>query len=631
MAKWMVAAKRADFDKIAEKYHITPVMARIMRNRDLVEDADIEKYLHGNLEDLYDPLLMKGMKEAAEIIAAKIAEGARIRVIGDYDVDGICASYILITGLCMLGGNADTVIPHRIKDGYGLNEALVRDAAAEGVDTIVTCDNGIAAAPQIALAKELGMTVVVTDHHEVPFEEKEGERSYLLPEADVVVDPKQQGCGYPFPGICGAVVALKLVQALFDKFGEKKMPREKRAEIMEELFSFAALATVCDVMELRDENRIIVKYGLEFLAKTKNSGLRALLMVNGIEEKALSPYHAGFIIGPCMNATGRLDTAKRALELFGSKDWREAVTIAGDLKNLNESRKQMTEEGLQAAIRQVESTEIKADRVLVVYLPDCHESLAGIIAGKVREKYGKPAFVLTKGEDGVKGSGRSIEAYHMYDEISACKELFTRFGGHKMAAGLSLPDEASVEVFRKRLNESCRLTDDDFEEVIHIDVPMPLSYANKEFIRELSCLEPFGTGNPKPLFARKGIRLLSGRKLGKNQNVGKYRIEDEGGNGYEMIYFGDLERFDLFLSEKFGRQAVDGLYGNGAYGAGSPYGGGGRAYGNGRIYAGAGNGRMYAGGGVLGKAEMVISIAYYPEMNSFAGRESIQIVMQHYC
>ncbi len=601
MAKWMVAAKKADFDKIAEKYHITPVMARIMRNRDLVEDADIEKYLHGNLEDLYDPLLMKGMKKAAEIIAEKIAEGARIRVIGDYDVDGICASYILITGLCMLGGNADTVIPHRIKDGYGLNEALVRDAAAEGVDTIVTCDNGIAAAPQIALAKELGMTVVVTDHHEVPFEEKEGERTYLLPKADAVVDPKQQGCGYPFSGICGAVVALKLVQALFDRFGEKEMPQSKRAEIMEEMFSFAALATVCDVMELRDENRIIVKYGLEFLGKTKNSGLRALLMVNGIEEKALSPYHAGFIIGPCMNATGRLDTAKRALELFSSKDWREAVTIAGDLKNLNDSRKQMTEEGLQAAIRQVEGSEIQKDRVLVVYLPDCHESLAGIIAGKVREKYGKPAFVLTKGEDGVKGSGRSIEAYHMYDEISACKELFTRYGGHKMAAGLSLPDEASVEVFRKRLNESCRLTDDDFEEVIHIDVPMPLFYANKEFIRELSCLEPFGTGNPRPLFARKGIRLLSGRKLGKNRNVGKYRIEDEAGNGYEMIYFGDMERFDLFLSEKFGRQAVDGLYGN------SPY------------------------GNAPGKAEMVISIAYYPEINSFAGRESIQIVMQHYC
>lgn len=595
MARWMVAAKKADFDKIAQKYHITPVMARIMRNRDLVDDRDIEKYLHGNLSDLYEPLLMKNMKEASEIILGKIGLGKRIRVIGDYDVDGICASYILLTGIRALGGNVDTVIPHRIKDGYGLNEGLVREAAEDGIDTIVTCDNGIAAAPQIGLAKELNMTVVVTDHHEVPFDEKDGEKTYFLPEADAVVDPKQPDCSYPFPGICGAVVAYKLVQALFAEGGRMDWPQPEREEIMKEMLPFAALATVCDVMELRDENRIIVKYGLKAMEKTRNLGLQALLMVNGIERKELSPYHAGFIIGPCMNATGRLDTAKRALELFTSGDWREAVTIAEDLKNLNDSRKQMTEEGLQAAIRQVENTGIQNDRVLVVYLPDCHESLAGIIAGKVREKYGKPAFVLTRGEEGVKGSGRSIEAYHMYDEITGCKELFTRYGGHKMAAGLSLPDEETVEVFRSRINENCKLTEADFEEVIHIDVPMPLSYADKEFVRELSCLEPFGTGNPKPLFARKGIRLLSGRKLGKNKNVGKYRIEDESGRDYEMIYFGDLERFDSFLAQRFGRQAAEGLY---------------------------------ADGGTYG---MVISIAYYPEINSFAGRESIQIVMQHYC
>lgn len=605
MAKWMVAAKKADFDKIAQKYHITPVMARIMRNRDLVEDEDIRKYLHGDLKDMYDPLLLKNMKEASEIILGKISEGKRIRVIGDYDVDGICASYILLTGIRALGGNVDTVIPHRIKDGYGLNEGLVQEAAGEKIDTIVTCDNGIAASSQIALAKELNMTVVVTDHHEVPFEETKGERTYLLPKADAVVDPKQPGCGYPFPHICGAAVAYKLVQVLFESGGKTGFLLPGRAEIMEEMLSFAALATVCDVMELRDENRIIVKYGLKAMEKTGNLGLRALLMVNGIEQRAISPYHAGFVIGPCMNATGRLDTAKRALELFTSKDWREAVTIAEDLKNLNDSRKQMTEEGLCAAISQVENTGLQEDRVLVVYLPDCHESLAGIIAGKVREKYGKPTFVLTKGEEGVKGSGRSIEAYHMYEEITACKELFTRYGGHKMAAGLSLPDEAAVETFRSRINENCRLTGEDFEEVIHIDVPMPLSYADKEFIRELSALEPFGTGNPKPLFARKGIRLLSGRKLGKNKNVGKYRIEDESGRGYEMIYFGDLERFDSFLAERFGEQAAEGLYSDsGTYGSGrrNPV-----------------------------KEEMVISIAYYPEINSFAGRESIQIVMQHYC
>lgn len=595
MAKWMVAAKKADFDRIAEKYHITSVLARIMRNRDLVEDEAIEKYLHGDLTDLYDPLLMKGMKEAAEIIYGKIADEKSIRIIGDYDVDGICSSYILLTGIRRLSGRADVVIPHRMKDGYGLNESLVRDAAGDGVDTVVTCDNGIAAAPQIRLAKELGMTVVVTDHHEVPFEEGEGGRSYLLPQADAVVDPKQPDCRYPFPQICGAAVAYKLVQALLDK---SVLGEAEKKEVMEELLCFAALATVCDVMELRDENRILVKYGLKAMAATRNLGLKALLMVNGIEKKELSPYHAGFIIGPCMNATGRLDTAKRALSLFEAEEWKEAVTIAEDLKSLNDSRKQMTEEGLAEAIGQVEGTKIGKDRVLVVYLPECHESLAGIIAGKIREKYGRPAFVLTRAEEGVKGSGRSIEAYHMYDEINACKELFTRYGGHKMAAGLSLPDEEAVEKFRKRLNENCKLTEEDFEEVIHIDVPMPLSYINREFIGELSCLEPFGTGNPRPLFARKGISLLSGRKLGKNQNVGKYRIADESGRSYEMIYFGDLQQLEAFLSRKFGGEAV---------------------------------GKLYESPSGVKPGEMVISIAYYPEINYFAGRESIQIVMQHYC
>ncbi|MCM1135245.1 MAG: single-stranded-DNA-specific exonuclease RecJ [Clostridium sp.] len=600
MAKWMVAAKKADFDRIAEKYHITPVTARIMRNRDLVEDKEIEKYLHGTLEDLYDPLLMKDMEKAAEIISRKIAEGKSIRIIGDYDVDGICASYILYTGIDRLKGVVNTVIPHRIKDGYGLNENLVRDAAAEGIDTLLTCDNGIAAAPQIELAKQLGMTVVVTDHHEVPFEENREGRAYLLPEADAVVDPKQPLCGYPFPQICGAVVAFKLVQVLFEKSG---MTKAEQKEAAEELLPFAALATVCDVMELRDENRIIVKYGLKAMSATKNLGLKALLMVNGIEEKALSPYHAGFIIGPCMNATGRLDTAKRALELFTAKDWREAVTIAGDLKSMNDSRKQMTEEGLAGAVKQVEETGLAEDRVLVIYLPNCHESLAGIIAGKVREKYGRPAFVLTRGEEGIKGSGRSIEAYHMYEEISACKDLFTRYGGHKMAAGLSLPDEKAMEEFRRRLNENCRLREEDFEEVIHIDVPMPLSYINKEFIEELSCLEPFGTGNAKPLFARKGVRLLSGRRLGKNQNVGKYRIADESGKNYEMIYFGDLRQFESFLAGKFGEESVQRLYENGG---------------------------GYSGYGA-GNFDIEISIAYYPEINYFAGRESLQIVMQNYC
>lgn len=439
------------------------------------------------------------------------------------------------------------------------------------------------------------MTVIVTDHHEVPFEDGESGRNYLLPEGDAVVDPKQPDCEYPFKQICGGVVAFKLIQILFFLFDMPRKDRHRWQQLLDELLVFAALATVCDVMELRDENRIIVKKGLELMSQTSNLGLKALLMVNGIEGKTLSPYHAGFIIGPCLNATGRLDTALRALELFRVQEWKEAVTIAEDLKQLNDNRKQMTEEGVKEAIRQVEEADYSKDRVLIVYLPECHESLAGIIAGRVKEKYGKPAFVLTKAEDGIKGSGRSIEAYNMYEEMTAVKELFIRYGGHKMAAGLSLPDEKSVEQFRKRLNENCRLTKEDFEEIVHIDVPMPLAYADRNFIKELSLLEPFGTGNPKPLFARKGISLLSGRKIGRNQNVGKYTIADEEGRQYEMIFFGDLEQFDLFLREKFGARLAEGVY-----------------------------------AGRLAVGEVVISIAYYPDINNYAGRESIQIVMQHY-
>ncbi|MCI8572247.1 MAG: single-stranded-DNA-specific exonuclease RecJ [Lachnospiraceae bacterium] len=596
MAKWMVAAKKADFDRISEKFHISPVLARIMRNRDVIGDEAIEKFLKGDKKDLHDPGLMKDMILAADIVLGKISLGKSIRIIGDYDVDGICAAYILLMGIRALGGKADTAIPHRMKDGYGLNENLIEAAAEDGIDTIITCDNGIAAAPQIALAKEKGMTVVVTDHHEVPFEEGEQGRIYLLPRADAVVDPRQPDCTYPYKQICGAVVAAKFVSAMMDREDALPIPLQLRERLEEEMLTFGALATVCDVMELKDENRIIVKKGLALMQNTSNMGLKALLTVNGIEDKELSPYHAGFVIGPCMNATGRLDTARRALELFETTQWKDAVTIAGDLKSLNDSRREMTLEGVEEAVLQVEGTKIGRDRVLVVYLPDCHESLAGIIAGRVREKYGKPVFVLTKAEEGIKGSGRSIEAYHMYEEMTACKELFIRYGGHKMAAGLSLASEEDVDKFRRKINENCKLTKEDFEEVIHIDVPMPLSYADRDFIKELSCLEPFGVGNPRPLFARKGISLLTGRKLGKNQNVGKYRIADESGACYEMIYFGDIGQFDSFLAERFGGGAFH---------------------------------KLYAGG--VREGEMEIGMAYYPDINYYAGKENIQIVMQYYC
>lgn len=597
MAKWMVAAKKADFNKIAEEYGITPVLARIIRNRDIVETEEIRIFLNGSLADLHSPFLLKDMEKAAEIIEEKIAQGADIRIIGDYDVDGICSTFILLQGITALGGRADRVIPHRMKDGYGLNDNLILDAVRDKTDTIITCDNGIAAGEQIAMAKSMGITVVVTDHHEVPYEEtEEGKRNYLLPPADAVVDPKQPECGYPFKQICGAVVALKLIQALFQKREEKSGKKdEKKEEIFLSLLPFAALATVCDVMELKDENRIIVKQGLKRMAETDNPGLKALLQVNGIENKEITPYHAGFILGPCLNATGRLDTAVRALSLFEERDRKKAVTIAGDLKSLNDSRKKMTEEGVAAAVKQVEESSLKEDKVLVVYLPDCHESLAGIIAGKVREKFGKPSFVLTKGEEGIKGSGRSIEAYSMYEEMTKCRELFTRYGGHKMAAGLSLAGEEEVKLFREKMNRCCRLTEEDFEETVHIDVPMPLSYVNKGFIKELSYLEPFGTGNPKPLFAQKNVSLLKGRVLGKNKNVGKYEIADESGNTYDMIYFGDLERLDAFLTQRFGKTAVKGLYET-----------------------------------RLRKGELLISMAYYPDINYFAGRENIQIVMQYY-
>lgn len=593
MSKWMVAAKKADFNGIAEKYGITPVLARIIRNRDITQDRDIRRFLEGNLADLHDPFLLKGMEQAAGLLLSRIEAGLPIRVIGDYDVDGICSTYILVKGLCFLGAKVDRAIPHRIRDGYGLNDKLIEEAGEDGIDTIVTCDNGIAASPQIALGKEMGMTIIVTDHHEVPFEGEGQEKRYLLPPADVVIDPKQPLCGYPFKQICGGVVAYKLIQALLMKAGKEERERES---FLGELLPFAALATVCDVMELRDENRIIVKFGLRAMKETGNLGLRALLQVNGIEEKEITPYHAGFILGPCLNATGRLDTALRALSLFEEKEWRNALVTATDLKNLNDSRKKMTEEGVEEAVRQVEESGICSDRVLVVYLPSCHESLAGIIAGRVRESFGKPAFVLTRGEEGVKGSGRSIENYSMYEEMTKCKDLFTRYGGHKMAAGLSLAREEQVEEFRRRLNEYCTLTKEDFEEVVHIDVPMPLSYADKEFIKQLSRLEPFGVGNPKPLFARKNVSLIRGRILGKNRNVGKYLIGDELGNTYDMIYFGDLKKLDAFLEEKYGTAIREELYGRGLY-----------------------------------NKEALISMAYYPDINYYAGRESVQIVMQHYC
>lgn len=537
MEKWFVTMKKADFNGIAEKYQISPIIARLMRNRDVIGDEAIDFYLNGTVEDLYDGLLMKDMDRAVDILKEKIEEGKKIRVIGDYDIDGVNATYILKQGLAGLGADVDTDIPDRIKDGYGLNQMLIDRALEDDVDTIVTCDNGIAAMSEIAYGKENGMTIVVTDHHEVPYLEENGKKKYLLPPADAVVDPHRADCEYPFKGLCGAAVAYKLVEVLYRVSGKSEQEVE---HLQDNLMENVAIATIGDVMDLVGENRVFVKKGLELLKTTKNEGLHALMQCTGVDTANLNTYHIGFVLGPCINAGGRLDTAKRALELLNASNRREAVTLAADLKELNDSRKEMTEEGVEEAVRQIESSSWKDDQVLVVYLPECHESIAGIIAGRIKERYYRPTFVLTRGETGVKGSGRSIEAYDMFAEMSRCRELFTKFGGHKLAAGLSLEEE-NVEVFRKRINELADLTEDDLQMKVSIDMRLPFPYINEELIHELKILEPFGKGNGKPLFAESKLRVIQPRIFGKNRNVVKCRLEDQQGNQMEAVYFGEVE------------------------------------------------------------------------------------------
>ena len=565
----MVAAKRADFKGIGERFGIDQVTARIIRNRDVIGEKAIEKYLHGSRKDFYSPWLLKDMEKAVAILQEKIENRNRIRIIGDYDIDGVMSTYILLESLRGLGCDVDMMIPNRITDGYGINEHLIEQAWQEGRDTIITCDNGIAAVTQIRKAKDLGMTVIVTDHHEVPFEDLEGGRKEILPPADAIVNPKQKACSYPFAGLCGAVVAMKVMEALYEKMAPE-------VDLVDKMLPFAGIATIGDVMDLQDENRILVKEGLQRLHHTTNLGLQELIRVNNLEPENISPYHIGFILGPCLNASGRLDTAKRALQLLLADSREEAAVLAGDLKNLNESRKEMTAQGLEKAIEQVESTSMLEDTVLVVFLPECHESLAGIIAGRLRERYHKPSFVLTRGEEGVKGSGRSIESYSMYEKLCECKEYLTKFGGHPMAAGLSLEEE-NVERFRRKLNEQSGLTEEDLEEKVTIDVPMPIHYIRKDLVQELSLLEPFGKGNEKPLFAQKNLWISQMRVFGKNRNVVKMRLTDE--NGYPM----------------------DGVY-----------------FGNGDEFAEEGRGKRK------------ISIVYYPDINMYQGRESLQVIIRHY-
>lgn len=525
--------KKADFYQIGEMFQISPILARLIRNREMITKDEIEFYLNGTIADLYDGMLMKDMDKAVTILKEKIQAKDPIRVIGDYDIDGVNATYILQEGISNLGGDVDTDIPDRIKDGYGLNKALIDRAIEDGIDTIITCDNGIAAMDEIEYGKQQGLTIIVTDHHEVPYIDVGDGKEYLLPHADAVIDPHREDCQYPFKGLCGAAVSYKLIEALYGVM-------QKDAEDVDYLMENVAIATIGDVMDLTGENRIFVKQGLEMLKRTSNEGLKALMECTGVPVDSLNAYHIGFVIGPCINAGGRLDTAKRALNLLNAKTRREAVMLAEDLKALNDSRKEMTEKGVEQAVDLIENTSLKEDKVLVVYLPDCHESIAGIIAGRIREKYYRPVFVLTQGEEDVKGSGRSIEAYNMFEEMNKCRALFTKFGGHKLAAGLSLKEE-NVERFRESINECANLTEDDLTEKISIDMQLPLRYVNESLIQELELLEPFGKGNPKPLFAEKNLKVIDPRIIGKNKNVLKFKVQDKDGYEMDAICFGDVE------------------------------------------------------------------------------------------
>lgn len=529
MQKWRVYSKKADFDAIGSRFNIDPVTARIIRNRDVTDMENVDMYLNGTLDSLHDPMMMKDMDKAVSVIASSIRDNKHIRIIGDYDIDGICSIYILFKGLKICGADVDYEVPDRITDGYGINENLIKQAHEAGVEVIITCDNGIAAASQIDYANELGMTVVITDHHDVPYEETDNGRRYIIPKAAAVVDPKQNDCRYPFKMLCGAGIAYKFIGCMVKEF-------QTGDSIMPELLQFAAIATVGDIVDLLDENRIIVKEGLKLIANTENYGLNALMAVTGVSRENINAYHIGFVLGPCLNASGRLDSAKRALKMLVTDDRAEAERHAGELKDLNEERKKLTSEAVDKAVDMVENSSLKDDKVLVIFLPDCHESIAGIVAGRIREKYYKPVIVLTRGEQEAKGSARSIESYNMFEKLSECKDLFTRFGGHPMAAGLSLPEE-NIPEFRSRINEHCNLSEEDLTETVWIDVPMPLEYINEKLILELGGLEPFGKANPKPVFADKNISIRNIRAIGKDKQYTRMTITKDSGIVIDAVGF----------------------------------------------------------------------------------------------
>ena len=550
--KWLLRNRKVDLKAMSEKYKISQLLCKLMVNRDIIDENIINSYINPVYKYLHSPKTMKDVVFAVDIIKRKIQENKRIRIIGDYDVDGIISVFILYTALKKCGANVDYEIPDRIKDGYGINENIVKVAYDEGVDTIITCDNGISAIDQIQYAKDLGLTVIVTDHHDVPFIEEDGVRTFLSSQADAIINPKQIECEYKFKSICGAGVAFKLIEALYEEIG---MDKEECYKLIE----FVAIATVCDVVDLIDENRIFVKNGLEMLNNSKNIGINALKKACGLEDKEITAYHLGFVIGPCLNASGRLDSAKKGLELLLMEDDEEAKNLAQEIVDLNDARKNMTKEGVDRAVNIIDSTDINNDKILVVYIPDIHESLAGIVAGRVKEKYNKPTIILTKSEEGVKGSARSIEEYNMFEGLLACKELLDKFGGHPMAAGLSLQED-KVDELRKALNNKCELTDEDLTRKIMIDSSLPLEYLNLHLIEELNVLEPFGKGNSKPVFGVRDAKITKAMLLGKDKNVLKLKLLTNNNITIDAMIFNDLENFESKIIEKYGNEGLDNLY-----------------------------------------------------------------------
>lgn len=581
----MVINKGADFKGIGNKFHIDPVTARIIRNREVIGDEEIHSFLAGTLQELPDVHLMQDLDLLVELLDQKINEKAKIRIIGDYDIDGVMSSYILYRALTRCGAQVDVAIPNRITDGYGLNRNLITEALECGVDTILTCDNGITAIEEIAYAKEAGMTVLVTDHHEIPFKDVDGERIYMRSEADAIVNPHQKTCAFPYKDMCGAGVAWAVIVALY----EKNNIEQKEAE---ELLEFVAFATVGDIMSLTGLNRILVREGLKRIHHTTNIGMRALISRCGLLPEQIDTYHFGFVLGPCINAAGRLDTARRALRLYISESPEEAAEVADELVILNEERKEMTRQGVEEAKQLVEEGGYENDPVLILYLPNVHESIAGIIAGRIREYYYRPTFILTKGEDGVKGSGRSTEKYSMYEQMCKCSDLLTKFGGHPMAAGLSLPEE-NVEAFRKQMNENCPFRAAEMVQTIHIDVPMPVDYVTNALVEEFSILAPFGKDNPKPVFADRNLKISRMWIVGKNQNVLRMTLISKQGRPLSAIYFGDIEAMQTYLMEQYGTQEVD------------------------KAFHGREN-------------SMQISIVYSPKLNTYKDSETLQFEIQYY-